>query len=439
MAWALLVLAGSMIQSPLTSKAVHVESHALLVAGSRRDDPPEPPPPLHGTPSGTVLRQRIAVEYRYDVHFTRDVFAPDNRTLVDAVSRDGTVGPHRVYVVVEEQVRDCWPALVSRIRAYADAHAGRLSLAAAPLVVRGGEEVKNCPDLVARLQAGLNDAGIDRHSYVLCIGGGALQDAVGFAAATAHRGVRMVRLPTTVLAQNDSGVGVKNAVNAFHKKNFLGTFAPPYAVINDARFLETLPHRERVAGMSEAVKVALIRDAEFFTWLTRNAGALAAGEAAPLDYLIRRCAELHLRHIGTSGDPFEFGSARPLDFGHWAAHKLESMTEYRLRHGEAVAIGIAIDTLYSELAGYLAPGTAEAVLDLLEGLGLPIWDDALDQEEPARQLRVLRGLTEFREHLGGELTITLLRGIGDGFEVHRMDEGLVRRAILHLGQRASAA
>ncbi|MBW3570679.1 MAG: 3-dehydroquinate synthase [Gemmatimonadetes bacterium] len=384
-------------------------------------------------PPDAVLRQRIAVEYRYDVHFTHGAFAAENRTLADVLAQDHGTGPHRVYVVVEEQVRDSWPGLVSDIRAYARAHAAQFSLAADPLIARGGEEAKNRPELVAQVQASLNDAGIDRHSYVLCIGGGALQDAVGFAAATAHRGVRMVRLPTTVLAQNDSGVGVKNAINAFGKKNFLGTFAPPFAVINDARFLETLPPRERVAGMSEAVKVALIRDAEFFGWLRRNSRALSAGDAGALQYLIRRCAELHLRHIGTSGDPFEFGSARPLDFGHWAAHRLESMTGYRLRHGEAVAIGMAIDTLYSELAGYLAPGTAGAVLGLLRDLGLPLWDEALREEDA-----VLRGLEEFREHLGGELTVTLLRGIGQGFEVHRMDERLVRRAIHQLDPARAA-
>lgn len=403
-----------------------MESQATLAVPDHAAEPLNAPSPDHGMPPDTVLRQRIVVEYRYDVHFTNGAFDRENRTLADVLAQHGP-GPHRVYVVVEEQVLEHWPGLIADIRAYAAAYPAHVSLAADPLVARGGEEAKNSGDLVARVQAGLNDAGIDRHSYVLCIGGGALQDAVGFAAATAHRGVRMVRLPTTVLAQNDSGVGVKNAINAFAKKNFLGTFAPPFAVVNDARFLETLPPRERVAGMSEAVKVALIRDAEFFDWLRRNARALSAGDAGAMQYLIRRCAELHLRHIGTSGDPFEFGSARPLDFGHWAAHKLESMTGYRLRHGEAVAIGIAIDTVYSELAGYLALGTAGAVLGLLRDLGLPLWDDALREPEA-----LLRGLEEFREHLGGELTVTLLRGIGDGFEVHWMDQRLVRRAILEL-------
>lgn len=396
-------------------------------------------PPGGRAMSHCVLRQRITVEYAYEVHFTREVFSPENLALVNALAPRAPERPSRVFVVLESQVCSASPALPGDVLTYFDRHPERLCLAADPLVIDGGEAVKNDPVEIERLHGRLNEAAIDRHSYVLCVGGGALQDAVGYAAATTHRGVRMVRLPTTVLAQNDSGVGVKNAVNAFSKKNFLGTFAPPFAVINDAAFLESLPHREKVAGMSEAVKVALIRDAGFFSWLARNSGALARAEPEPLGHLIRRCAELHLRHIGTSGDPFEFGSARPLDFGHWAAHKLESMTGYRLRHGEAVAIGIAIDVLYSELAGYLAPGTAEPVLRLIRDLGLPLWDAALDEETGDGRPRVLDGLTEFREHLGGELTVTLLRAIGEGFEVHRMDEALIRRAILRLRQQAAGS
>jgi 3-dehydroquinate synthase len=258
----------------------------------------------------------------------------------------------------------------------------------------------------------------------------------GYAAATVHRGVRVVRLPTTVLSQGDSGVGVKNGINAFGLKNFLGAFAPPFAVLNDARFLETLGRRDIVAGMAEAVKVALIRDAEFFGWLECHAAALAACESAPLAELIRRAAQLHLDHIAGSGDPFEMGSARPLDFGHWAAHKLESLTRNRLRHGEAVAIGIALDTLYSADAGLLPPPAVEPILGLLERLGFALWDDALD----AGAGRAGRGdgRAAFPAHQGGELTITLLAGVGRGVEVHDIREELVVRALAALRRRHGA-
>lgn len=244
-----------------------------------------------------------------------------------------------------------------------------------------------------------------------------------------------MRVPTTVLSQNDSGVGVKNSVNAFGKKNFLGTFAPPFAVLNDFRFIETLPRRDKVGGMSEAVKVALIRDAEFFHWLVAEADALGTCKPASLERLIRRCAELHLNHIATSGDLFEFGSARPLDFGHWAAHKLESLTHHRLRHGEAVAIGVALDTLYSARAGYLDEAGAEATLSLLERLGFRLWDEAMDLRAPDGHLRLMDGLGEFREHLGGDLAVTMLRAIGDGFEVSQIRDDVMLDSINCLRRR----
>src|SRR5262249_47001338 len=156
------------------------------------------------------------------------------------------------------------------------------------------------------------------------------------AAATAHRGIRLVRVPTTTLSQCDSGVGVKNGINAFNKKNFIGTFAPPFAVINDFQLLTTLGPRDKRAGYAEAVKVACVRDAPFFEALEHDARSLDEFEPHAMRRLIRRCAEIHINHIVNGGDPFESGSARPLDFGHWAAHKLEHLSDFRIRHGEAV-------------------------------------------------------------------------------------------------------
>jgi 3-dehydroquinate synthase len=257
----------------------------------------------------------------------------------------------------------------------------------------------------------------------------------GFAAATCHRGVRVVRLPTTVLAQNDSGVGVKNGVNAFGMKNFVGSFAVPFAVINDHEFLSTLSRRDRVAGMAEAVKVALIRDASFFEWLCEHTGELARLERAPTAHMIRHCARLHVEHIAGGGDPFELGSARPLDFGHWAAHKLESLTEHRLRHGEAVGIGLALDSRYSVEAGLLDDETGDRIAALLSGLGFHLYDAALEQRDESGELRVLEGLREFREHLGGELSISLLEAPGRSIEVHEMDAQRVVRCIGWLSER----
>jgi 3-dehydroquinate synthase len=382
-----------------------------------------------------LLVQRFHVPLEYPVYFTREVFAARNSALCEAICRKDPERLQRCLFVVEERVAELWPQLVGGIQSYVRAHAGRLSLAAETLVIPGAEACKNDPDAPGRLHAYFEAARMDRHSTVVIVGGGALQDLVGYAAATTHRGVRAVRIPTTVLSQADSGVGVKNGINAFGKKNFLGTFTAPFAVIVDPDLLRTLPVRDAVAGMAEAIKVALIKDPAFFGWLRENAAALADAEDAPMAHLVRRAAELHLNHIATGGDPFEFGSARPLDFGHWSAHKLESLTAHRLSHGEAVAIGIALDSRYCVEAGLLSESDASQIVSLIEQLGLPLWDAVLDQRGP-RGLDVLQGLEEFREHLGGELTVTLLEGIGRGREVHSMDLALLQKSLGWLRERA---
>jgi 3-dehydroquinate synthase len=262
---------------------------------------------------------------------------------------------------------------------------------------------------------------------------------VSFAAAIAHRGVRILRFPTTVLAQGDSGIAVKNSINLFGKKNFIGTFVPPFAVINDAEALASLSLRDKIAGVSEAVKVALLKDATFYRFLESNAARVSSGDLDILAKVVRRAAELHLQHICGNGDPFELGSARPLDFGHWAAHKLESMTNFRLRHGEAVAIGMALDLAYSEISGFLDRATLERILRLLEAIGFRLWDDAMLERDGDGRPRLVVGLSEFREHLGGELHITLLRGIGESFEVTEMDEANVAAAVTFLERRAARA
>jgi 3-dehydroquinate synthase len=271
---------------------------------------------------------------------------------------------------------------------------------------------------------------------VIAVGGGALLDLVGLAAATAHRGVRHVRVPTTTLSQADSSIGVKNGINAFGKKNFIGTFAVPWAVVNDSEMLASLPPRDKRAGYVEAVKVALIRDREFFEEIEGNAAKLREFEPAAMQRLIQRCAELHLDHIANSGDPFELGSARPLDFGHWSAHKLEQLSEYKLRHGEAVAIGIALDVVYARRMGLLAAKAADRILKLLETLGFDLYANELLHVDSEGALVVLKGLEEFREHLGGRLTVTLLNGIGRGIEVHEMHSATVVASIHELEQRA---
>ncbi len=379
----------------------------------------------------------IDVHFEYPVYFTRDVFDRDNDSLARAIRRKEPERRHRAMLVLDRGVVDSRPeSWRVDIRNYFARHAIQI---VEEVVLDGGEAVKNDTAALDGILSRIHQHALDRQSFVIIVGGGAVLDLAGHAAGIAHRGIRVVRLPTTVLSQADSGVGVKAAINAFGKKNFLGTFSPPFAVLNDVRFLETLTRRDAIAGMSEAVKVSLIRDRAFFEWLDAHTTDLAARENAAVAEVVRRSAELHLAHIATSGDPFEMGSARPLDFGHWAAHKLESLTHHRLRHGEAVAIGIAIDAFYSAAGGLCSEEVAGRVLATLRGLGFSLWDDAMAERRSDGKPRLLEGLEEFREHLGGELTLTMLRDIGRGEEIHEVDERLVLASIERLRHSGASA
>ena len=376
------------------------------------------------------IQQEVKVNFSYGVHFTKGLFKLDNPLLSEVVC--ATNKAKSIVVAIDSGVLEQHPQLISQIEAYAKCYSNKLNLAASPIIIPGGEAAKNDPLLINKIQIIVEQVGLCRHSYILAIGGGAVVDLVGYAAATAHRGIRLIRIPTTVLAQNDSGVGVKNGVNAFGKKNFLGTFAPPAAVLNDFDFLTTLSDRDWRGGIAEAVKVALIKDKNFFDFISNNAKKLAQRDAAAMEQLIYRCCELHLDHIANYGDPFEMGSSRPLDFGHWAAHKLEHMTQYRLRHGEAVAIGMALDCTYSYLIGMLDKAAWEQIINTLKQLGFELYAPELAIMVDDVKSSIFAGLDEFREHLGGELAIMLLEKIGKGTEVSEVKIPVYRQAILML-------
>lgn len=372
----------------------------------------------------SLIKQKFSVSYQYDIHFTSGLFSPDNRILSDFFTGRLDGPDPKLLVVVDEGVATHHPLVVGQIRDYFRVERS-VQLVEDVLTVSGGETIKNQKDAIDRIIDSVDRWGIDRHSYIMAIGGGAVLDAVGYAAAIAHRGIRHLRVPTTVLSQNDSGMGVKNGINYRGKKNFIGTFSPPVAVFNDNLFLTTLSDRAWVSGISEAVKVALIKDASFFDWIQNHATALRQRDREAMDYLIFRCAELHLQHIA-GADPFEFGSSRPLDFGHWSAHKLEQLSGFEVLHGEAVSIGIALDTVYSAIVGLLPPSDAQRVLNVLQELDLPIFHPLLEGTGDSHPL--LAGLEEFREHLGGRLTVMLLNAIGHGVEVHALNKEDVVRA-----------
>lgn len=366
-----------------------------------------------------IIEQTFIVPFKYQVCFTENTFDRENAILAKLLNNGKKA---KAFFVIDQGVVDTHPQLLEQIKSYSEAYKEDFILCADPLVVPGGERAKNEQEHFRAILQATSTFGIDRHSYIIAIGGGAVVDMAGFASAIAHRGIRHIRIPTTVLAQNDAAIGVKNGINVFGKKNYMGTFAPPYAVINDSAFLTTLSDRDWRSGISEAIKVALIKDPEFYKWMEAHVESLNDRDMDTMEELIYRCAALHLDHIAGK-DPFEFGSSRPLDFGHWAAHKLEHLTNFNVRHGEAVAIGIALDSTYSWLKGMLSERELKRIIQLIKGLGFELYVPELSGEA------LLKGLEEFREHLGGELTIMLLEGVGKGVEVHEMDGDLILQSV----------
>lgn len=381
-------------------------------------------------------RQSFDVHYEYPVVFTHGVFDAGNTALRDVVNDIGAGSVCKVMVFVDDGVTRSLPGLTEKIVGYLKSYPETFELMRVPEDVPGGERTKNGWNIVQNIMTGLGEAHMCRHSIVLAIGGGSVLDMVGFAASLIHRGVRLVRIPTTVLAQGDGGVGVKTGMDEHGHKNFVGTFAPPAAVINDCNFLKTLTDKYWMGGLSEAFKVALIHDGAFFDYLCESAEKLRVRDGEVIEKVVRQTAILHLEHIRTSGDPFEMGAARPLDFGHWAAHRLEIDSNYRLGHGQAVAIGIAMDTYYAFRVGLLQESEINSVLSAFCLIGLPIWDVVLTARTEDGTLSVVRGLEDFREHLGGQLTVTLPDGIGKGVEIHSMDHSIVEEGIKYLGELA---
>lgn len=387
---------------------------------------------VNATPN---LMAQFEISYQFPVIFSEQIFATANLTLLDLLypKSQPSAPATKVLIFADASLLQANPDLARDIQRYFDFYAQELTLLAGPIALTAGEQTKQQPVLDQLYQLLLHH-GIDRHSWVLALGGGATLDTVGYACSTFHRGIRMARIPTTVLAQNDAGVGVKNGINAFGHKNLLGCFCPPDAVINDFSLLSCLPQRERIAGLAEAIKVAAIKDTEFFCWLEQHHKELRlfAGQASK--YAIYRCAQLHLEKITQGGDPFERGNGRPLDYGHWSAHKLENLSHYRVRHGEAVAIGMVLDALYAVQLGWLGQTEAMRLIHLLRQLGFSLWQPELAATDAKGMPLILAGLEDFRQHLGGELSIPLLTRLGAYQNVHEIQLPLMQQALLQLAE-----
>lgn len=378
------------------------------------------------------IEYSFQVNYSYRLHFSNRVFDSENPLLNDIVANAGALTRVKTLFIIDDGVLAAHPYLEEAIPAYCEAH--REVLEFTQLInLPGGETAKNNKAHLDMVLHGIEHNKICRHSFVVAIGGGAIIDLVGYAAATAHRGVRLIRIPTTVLAQNDAAVGVKNGVNILGKKNFLGTFEPPYAIINDSGFLTSLEQRDWISGIAEALKVALVKDKDFYEFIKDQTQSLKDRDMEVMKQLIHRCADLHMRHIAKNGDPFERGSSRPLDFGHWSAHKLEHISGYSIRHGEAVAKGMALDIVYAAETGLISNKLADEIINVLKEVGFDLWIPVAGEKDTET---LLQGIEEFREHLGGRLTITLIEGIGRKKDVHTIDKKLMKKAIAVLNSKS---
>lgn len=374
------------------------------------------------------FEQPVSLHFNYPVIFTRGAFEVDNPVLAEVAKPASPTA--KTLAFIDAGLAAAQPELTRQLEAYATHHDA--PLCTAPVLLPGGEAVKDgWTHVNASIQL-IEQHRLCRHSAVLAIGGGAFLDAVGLAASLVHRGVRLIRMPSTTLSQDDSGVGVKTGVNLAGQKNLIGTFAPPHAVINDLALLGTLPQAVMLDGIAEAFKVAIIKDAGFLQYLDAQACAINKGDAAAIEETVRRAALLHMDHIRTSGDPFEQGEARPLDFGHWAAHRLESLSNYEVRHGEAVAIGIALDSVYARIVGLLTDADCNVILGAISRCGLPLHHPLVDSRDADGEPILIEGLEQFREHLGGRLTITLPHGLGDRVEVNAINETAMRQALEEL-------
>jgi 3-dehydroquinate synthase len=325
------------------------------------------------------------------------------------------LGAGRVAVITNPVVA---PLYLARVKA-------ALARAGAPtsidVLVDDGEQAKSWGTLEQVFDA-LLGARLGRDGVIVALGGGVVGDLAGFAAAVYQRGIAFIQVPTTLLAQVDSSVGGKTAVNHPRGKNMIGAFHQPRAVIADVAALATLPARELRAGIAEVVKHGFALDAAFADWLEHNIEQLLARDAGALTYAVRRSCELKARVVAE--DEREAGARALLNFGHTFGHAIEAGTGYGAwLHGEAVAAGMVMAAELSVRAGLLAPDDAARLRNLLQRAGLPVTGPALASE---RYLELMAG---DKKTAGGRIRFVLLEAAGRAVVRGELDERLVRAAI----------
>jgi len=314
------------------------------------------------------------------------------------------------------------PLYLARVRKALEAAGARV----AQIVLDDGEQAKRWASLERAFDA-LLAARCGRDTLIVALGGGVIGDLAGFAAAIYQRGVAWLQVPTTLLAQVDSSVGGKTAINHVQGKNMLGAFHQPRAVISDVATLDTLSARELRAGLAEVIKHALALDLRFVEWLEKSIEALLARERSALVHAVRRCCELKAGVV--AADERESGVRSLLNFGHTFGHAIEAGTGYGAwLHGEAIAAGMVMATELSARAGLIAAADVQRVRSLLGRAGLPISGPALSPE------RLLELMALDKKVARGRMRFVLLDSIGSASLRDGVDQHLVREAIVAAAQ-----
>lgn len=342
----------------------------------------------------------------YDVRIEAGLLASAGRHCRPFIRGD------RVAVVTDEQVAAAWRAAV-------EASLAAEGIASAWLVLPAGESTKSWASL-ARTAEWLLDQGVERKDCVIALGGGVIGDLTGFAASMVKRGCGFIQLPTTLLAQVDSSVGGKTAINTAAGKNLVGAFHQPVLVLADPLALDTLPPREVRAGYAEVVKYGLIDDADFFFWCEAHGAALLAGDPAAREFAIARSVAAKARIVAE--DEKEITGVRALlNLGHTFGHALEAETGFsdRLLHGEGVALGMVLAARYSARTGLMPGQDAERVAAHIGASGLPASLAALGLDCDGETLKA--HMLHDKKMDAGTLPFLLLRGIGQTFLARDVD------------------
>ena len=365
----------------------------------------------------TVVRVELA-ERSHDIVIESDLLERCAGQLA------GLIAGRRVAVVTDAAVAGMY---LSRLRSVLD----ELGVAWSSYLVEGAEQAKSFAGLEQLLDAMLAD-GIDRRCVLIAFGGGVVGDMGGFAAALLMRGIDLIQIPTTFLAQVDSAVGGKNAINTRQGKNLVGSFLQPMIVLNDVALLESLPPGEMRAGYGEVIKCALLRGETQFRWLEENVGSILEHDARAVIEAVRLGCETKARIVAQ--DERDHGKRALVNLGHTFAHAFEAQAGYgHVRHGAAVAVGLIGAAELSERAGLCPPGLAQRVRDHVYVAGLGIDLPSLSQAVPGSAALIQAHVAHDKKTFNGRTNFVLLRDLGDPVITADVAPEAVRATLTALG------